>query len=243
MAQTIYLSDGTTALVDDCDYPLLSRYHWSPQNKYAATKIGSQSVTMHRFVFGPTQGMMIDHVNGNPRDNRFANLRLCTVVENSQNMKPHRDRVSGSYKGVSRAKDRYVARIKVGGCKSISLGSFETVEEAAREYDNAAIRFFGPFARVNFPDEVSHVPTEEEAAANVRAVVDTPRKPRSSNYIGVQKATNCESRWSVGIRVEGKRKYIGMFADEVEAAQAYDTAARELRGENAVLNFPAKASL
>ncbi|GLC59869.1 AP-2 complex subunit beta [Pleodorina starrii] len=46
------------------------------------------------------------------------------------------------------------------------------------------------------------------------------------------------SRWQSGIRDSGKRIYLGVFEDEVEAALAYDTAARRLKGTAAVLNFP-----
>ena len=42
----------------------------------------------------------------------------------------------------------FYARIKVDG-KSLYLGSFETVEEAAAAYDAAATNLFGEFARPN----------------------------------------------------------------------------------------------
>lgn len=45
-------------------------------------------------------------------------------------------------------------------------------------------------------------------------------------------------KWRVRIMVDGHSKFIGSFSDEVEAAKAYDIAAREAHGEYARLNFP-----
>jgi hypothetical protein len=59
----------------------------------------------------------------------------------------------------------------------------------------------------------------------------------TSQYIGIysEKRTG---RWTVKIRVNGKRLWIGRFESEIEAAKAYDAAARKYHGEFARLNFP-----
>lgn len=63
------------------------------------------------------------------------------------------------------------------------------------------------------------------------------RAKTTSQYIGIyfEKRT---SRWTVKIRVNGKRLWIGRFESEIEAAKAYDAAARKYHGEFARLNFP-----
>lgn len=58
-----------------------------------------------------------------------------------------------------------------------------------------------------------------------------------SGYKGVSWAKR-ERRWRADISKDGKRRWLGYFANPVDAACAYDAAARELYGEFAYLNFP-----
>ncbi|MCP4590703.1 MAG: hypothetical protein GY842_08160 [bacterium] len=45
-------------------------------------------------------------------------------------------------------------------------------------------------------------------------------------------------QWEVAITVKGQRRQLGFFDDEIEAAKAYDQAARQHFGQYAYLNFP-----
>lgn len=60
----------------------------------------------------------------------------------------------------------------------------------------------------------------------------------SSHYLGVsfyrRRLTN---PWGAFIRKDKKLRYLGTFSTDVDAAKAYDTAAKELHGEFANLNF------
>lgn len=96
--------------------------------------------------------METDHINGDRLDNRKENLRICTRVQNFQNMKMHIDNTSG-FKGVSwdSEREKWISQIFTGGHTKF-LGRFEDSEKAARVYDDAARKYFGEFARTNFND-------------------------------------------------------------------------------------------
>ena len=65
------------------------------------------------------------------------------------------------------------------------------------------------------------------------------KKGAHSKYHGVtlEKRIN---KWQAQIRAKGKPRVIGYFDNEIDAAKAYDTAARKYHGQFAVLNFPSK---
>lgn len=63
------------------------------------------------------------------------------------------------------------------------------------------------------------------------------KRPNKNKYKGVC-FDKSRSRWLAGIKVNYRRINLGRFATELDAAMAYDTAARQLHGDFACLNFP-----
>lgn len=61
-------------------------------------------------------------------------------------------------------------------------------------------------------------------------------KPTASKYKGVLKGN--KDNWRARITLQGTRFNLGTFINELDAALAYDKAAKELFGEFAKLNFP-----
>ena len=154
----IPLTKGQWAIVDKADYLPLSRmgswyYQIGPRNAsgYAAMK-GSDGrlVLMHRVILGLARGQFSDHINGDTIDNRRANLRAATPSQNMFNRKLNKNNTTG-YKGVIHGPTTqrpFLAVIQKGG-KATRLGAFSTPTEAATAYNAAAVRLFGPYARLN----------------------------------------------------------------------------------------------
>ncbi|WP_412102526.1 HNH endonuclease [Paenibacillus alvei] len=100
---------------------------------------------------GDVGDYVVDHINGDPLDNRRENLRVATRNENCRNRR-RRKRYKYRFKGVTYDKDKVVnkwrARISYEG-KRHCLGYFYTETEAAKAYNEAAIRLHGEFASLN----------------------------------------------------------------------------------------------
>lgn len=98
------------------------------------------------YVHGEWPSPEIDHINGDPRDNRLANLRLATRSQNLANKKRSSKNTSG-FKGVDRvvSRGKWRARIKVDGT-DLHLGLFSARADAVAARAAAEAKYFGEFA-------------------------------------------------------------------------------------------------
>jgi hypothetical protein len=72
--------------------------------------------TAARYLMGHPEGMVVDHIDGNPLNNRRDNLRVITQKENCANrVNPHKNNKSG-YRGVyfmkANTRNPWVVQIK-----------------------------------------------------------------------------------------------------------------------------------
>ncbi len=88
----------------------------------------------------------MDHINGDPLDNRRANLRICTRWENAQNQTKVRGRID--YRGVYRNGSGYRAALTHKG-QRYNLGTYGTPEEEAAAYNVKALELRGEYASLN----------------------------------------------------------------------------------------------
>lgn len=162
----IPLTKGAVALVDDEDYARVAAFKWHrSKSGYAARtdrRVGKRYVMMHRFVLGFPDAPQIDHVDLNGLNNQKANLRPCTPTQNLRNRPPLKGR---EFKGITfrHEKGRWEAGIYIAR-RRLFLGTYKTDVAAARAYDAAAIKYFGEFAWLNFPDALIAARAETSAA-------------------------------------------------------------------------------
>jgi hypothetical protein len=113
---------------------------------YRRVQIDGKKYFTHRLVFLYHHGHLpefLDHIDGNPLNNRIENLRPATITQNQANRKAQKS-ITG-LKGVSPNHKRFKAQIKISG-KQMYLGTFDTPEEAHAAYLAAAKKIHGEFA-------------------------------------------------------------------------------------------------
>lgn len=224
------------ALVDDDVFELVSHLRWrlrgNPGERcgHVVTTAGAALEYLHHHVLRPPPGMVIDHINGDPLDNRRQNLRVASWRENAWNRAPQRGR-SSPYGGVSKIGNVFYASIKHDGMR-FHLGVFANEEDAAMAVDRAAITLRGEFARLNIPGVAEYPPVFPSQRLGWT-------RTRSGFYgVSWDPATGL---WLAAIAIGGVPVALGLFETDVEAAMAYDAAAAAVPGLRR-LNFPARAA-
>ncbi|KAG7540000.1 AP2/ERF domain [Arabidopsis thaliana x Arabidopsis arenosa] len=162
---------------------------------------------------------------------------------------------TSQYRGVTRHRwtGRYEAHLwdnsfkKEGHSRKgrqVYLGGYDMEEKAARAYDLAALKYWGPSTHTNFSAENYQKEIEDMKNMTRQEYVAHLRRKSSgfsrgaSIYRGVTRHHQ-HGRWQARIgRVAGNKDlYLGTFGTQEEAAEAYDVAAIKFRGTNAVTNF------
>jgi len=104
-----------------------------------------------RVLLGAPKGVFVDHIDQDPLNNVMSNLRLVSVSQNGANRKSQRN-ITG-FKGVYLVRGKYRASCRKDK-KTYYNGEYLTAEEAAEARDKLAIKLFGEYAALNFPEKV-----------------------------------------------------------------------------------------
>lgn len=140
-----------TRLVGSGGYAPGTTAGFTSKGGYVAIGFGGRRHPAHRlawfYCYGVWPSGMIDHINGDPQDNRIVNLREADDSLNQANRKLSPKTTSG-LKGVTWNKRcrKWQAAVKVRG-KNYHLGLFVDPQEAHQAYLRAATKHFGEFAR------------------------------------------------------------------------------------------------
>ena len=247
-------------LIDTEDWEKVSQHHWFFQSNgkgvlyvgariphpdggyYIAPSDGGRrarrkTILLHRVIMNPPPGYVVDHKNHNTLDNRKANLRVCTPLENARNVRQHKNSAC-KYKGVYKSgKYSWAAQIRATeDAKTIHIATCPSPEEAALAYDAEAIKRHGEFAYINFPDGPSQEVLDlvEEGRRRAEAQKQQHWGHYNGQFRGVSFAPQCRSKW----RARHRGEFLGRYDTPEEAARAYDERVIELYGEYAYLNFP-----
>ena len=141
-------------LVDNEDFERLNKYKnstinwWGYVVRRTSVKEGKKDIFIHREILNISKGEYVDHINSDKLDNRKENLRLATYQQNNYNRRLNKNNKSG-YKGVIWDKGVKKWRAYIRSGKMIYLGVFKTKLEAAKTYNEAAIKLFKEFAKLN----------------------------------------------------------------------------------------------
>jgi len=156
-------------LVDDEDFDRVNSLKWYyHRTEYNTGKVleyarrtsvwdsftNKRSILLHRFILGVLDDdCFVDHKDGNGLNNQKDNIRKCTRAENNWN-KSVSIKKKSKYIGVYYFKksEKHVKTWKVYfrmNGKKLSFKGYENEIDAAMAYNEAVLKFRGPFSKLN----------------------------------------------------------------------------------------------
>lgn len=156
---TAKTSKGQEFLISLCDLEQAKKYTWCiSKTGYLVANINHKVVKLQRYLLSPPEDMVVDHINGNPLDNRRCNLRICSQTDNSKNTK-QKSKATPTPGIQIKPNGRYRVRITVDR-KEIAVGTFDTMDEAIAARHAAERKYYGEFSPID--SRQTSTPGDEE---------------------------------------------------------------------------------
>jgi hypothetical protein len=142
-------TDNGDFYFDKSDYSYINNIHrcwYIHKTGYVLVKLNGVEVRLQNYLMHPPEGHMVDHIDGNPLNNRRSNLRICKEIDNAKNKKTPTNNTSG-VKGVSwnNKMEQWCARIGYNN-ERILLGYFNNFDEAVKTRKEAEIEYHKEFS-------------------------------------------------------------------------------------------------
>lgn len=142
-----------TAKFDTEYLDIFKMYHWQHMSAgYIRTTQAQGCESMHRMVLRLKgiclDGLMVDHIDGDPLNNTGSNLRTCTHRENCRNSRNRPIAKNNGVIGVrkdTRCINSWRAQIYLGNNKHIEK-TFRSREDAVLQRLKWELEYFGEFA-------------------------------------------------------------------------------------------------
>ena len=125
--------------IDINDINKVKDYTWSVARFSGLFYINNNTIgSMHRYIMNCPKDKVIDHINHDTLDNRKANLRVVTQLENTLNTRPYKTNKSGVL-GVCEIKYKSGKIVYCAFYRNRSIGHYKTIEEAIHARRQAEI--------------------------------------------------------------------------------------------------------
>lgn len=132
---------------------------YAPKTRYWTVNITyngqKRAYYVHRLIYAIATGknidnIFIDHIETQEKRNVISNLREASHKENMRNRGKSKSKYTSNYKCVywNERRQRWIAKMQADG-KYIWIGTFHSELEAARAYNEAALKHHGEFASLN----------------------------------------------------------------------------------------------
>jgi hypothetical protein len=118
---------------------------------YRRVKVDGKFYAVHRVIYtmfygNIPNGLHIDHINGNTRDNSIENLRTVTISQNAMNRKGRKTNTGIPNVSYCKENGKYRVQMTVNN-KRVLLEHFDDLELADLVAQEVRVKYHGQYAR------------------------------------------------------------------------------------------------